>query len=193
MEQSEAAGTSEKEAMFSHRRLEYASFLAQIISSAAVVISLIFVGIQLNENTKIAIREESNATMSQWTAFRNSVYSDRNTAELFYDGLEGTRALDGADQLRFGYIFREHAWATFQIWDRAKGGLVPASNFTDGAGPDFLRVICTPGGSRAWSQVKPELPEGYVADMDRLTAPFEARYSVQCDPVPAGDEVPSHD
>ena len=193
MEQSEEANAPEKEAMFSHRRLEYASFLAQIISSAAVVISLIFVGIQLNENTKIAIREESNVTMSQWTAFRNSIYNDRNTAELFYGGLQGTRVLDGPDQMRFGYIFREHAWATFQIWERARGGLVPYSNFAAGAGPDFLRVICTPGGSQAWSQAKQELPKDYAADMDRLMASFETEHSVQCHPVPATDEASSHD
>ena len=159
-----------REAKLAQRRarVEYLAFIAQIVSAVAIVISLIFVGIQLHEGNTVTLRNESNATMTQWSAFRASVYADRETARMFEAGMAGDPPLDPVDNLRFLYLMREHAWATFQIWDRAKRGVLPTANFELGAAPDFLRVICTPGGTPAWNEIKHELPSAYVADMDRI-------------------------
>jgi hypothetical protein len=50
--------------------LEQLANLAQIIGSAGVVLSLIFVGLQLRQNTRAIQRNEHNATMAQWTVIR---------------------------------------------------------------------------------------------------------------------------
>ena len=60
-------------ATFHHVRMEYWSYAAQIVSAFAVIISLIFVGIQLRDGNRVAIRNESNATQEQWSAFRASI------------------------------------------------------------------------------------------------------------------------
>lgn len=188
----EAGASPDREHPFSHRRMEYVSFIAQVVASAGIVLSLVFVGIQLNENTTVAIRNESNATMAQWSAFRTSVYADRGTAEVFRAGMDASRPLDPADQLRFDYLMREHAWATFQIWDRVRMRLVPSAHFDVGAGPDFLRVICTPGGAATWARIRSELPSAYVADLEALMPPFTAANTVSCAPQ-APPEAPEVD
>jgi len=174
-----------------HRdRMEYFAFVAQIVSAFAVVVSLVFVGLQLREGNAVAMRDESNATMTQWTAFRTSIYSDRDTAEVIAAGLSRSRPLDEADQTRFLYIMREHGWATFQVWDRARNGLVEKWNFEIGAAEDFFKIICTPGGAPAWAIVKQELPPPYVADMDRLAGPYASKNGVACVPAPPATPPP---
>lgn len=163
-------------------RIEYMALIAEIVSAIAVVISLVFVGFQLRSGNTVMLRNEANATMEQWTNFRSSIYADRETAMMFQEGMDATPPLDPADRLRFLYVMREHAWATFQIWDRARLGLVPIANFEQGAAPDFLRVICTQGGAIAWAEIRRELPPAYVADMERIAMSYVETHEVRCVP-----------
>ena len=79
---------------------EQVSYLAQIVASVAVVASLIFVGLQIKQNTAALERNEHNSTMAQWTVIRMAIVKHRDIAELMTAGLHGERALDAADQLR---------------------------------------------------------------------------------------------
>ena len=79
---------------------EQISYLAQIVASVGVVVSLIFVGLQIRQNTGALQRNEHNSTMAQWTVIRMAIAKNRDIAELMTAGLQGERALDAADQLR---------------------------------------------------------------------------------------------
>ncbi|MDT8442444.1 MAG: hypothetical protein RQ723_12400 [Desulfuromonadales bacterium] len=163
-------------------RLEVWSFIAQIVTAVAVIGSLVFVWVELERGNRIAIRAEANATMSQWSDFRSSIYGDADVAGLLAAGLAGDLA-DTVDQMRFDYLLREHAWATYNVWDRAEKGLLPSVHFSDGAGPDFLRLLCTPGGAKAWARIRSELPPPYVEELDRLAGPYADEYAVSCSPL----------
>lgn len=69
------------------RTLETASHLSQIIASIAVFISLIYVGLQLSQNTAQLRRAENNATLTQFQAIRLSIIQNRDVAELLATGL----------------------------------------------------------------------------------------------------------
>jgi hypothetical protein len=72
--------------------LEHAFFVSQIIASVAIVASLIFVGLQVRDNTTALQRDEHNSTMAQWTVIRIVVAKHRDVAELMTDGFNGSRA-----------------------------------------------------------------------------------------------------
>ena len=119
---------------------EQISYLAQIVASVAVVASLIFVGLQIKQNTAALQRNEHNSTMAQWTVIRMAIVKHRDIAELMTAGLHGERALDAADQLRLEQMLQENAWAAFHIWDRTQRGIFPKGIFeaTGGALLDTL-------------------------------------------------------
>ena len=108
---------------------EQLSYLAQIVASVAVIVSLIFVGLQIKQNTGALQRNEHNSTMAQWTVIRMAIAKNRDIAELMTAGLHGERALDAADQLRLEQMLAEHAWAAFHIWDRTQRGVFPKGTF----------------------------------------------------------------
>ena len=75
---------------------EQLSYLAQIVASVGVIVSLIFVGLQIRQNTGALQRNEHNSTMAQWTVIRQAIAGNRDIAELMTAGLSGERALDAA-------------------------------------------------------------------------------------------------
>ena len=143
--------------------------LAQIVASIGVIVSLIFVGLQIRHNTGALQRNEHNATMAQWTVIRMAIAKDRDIAELMTAGLHGERSMDAADQLRLEQMLAEHAWASFHIWDRTQRGVFPKGTFEATAGVMMCDLLRTQRGEAWWRSAKHVgfIP-GFVADVDAL-------------------------
>ena len=150
---------------------EQLSYLAQIVASVGVVVSLIFVGLQIRQNTGALQRNEHNSTMEQWTVLRQAIAQNRDTAELMTSGLSGERALDAADQLRLEQMLQEYAWASFHIWDRTQRGVFPKGTFEATAGAFLCGLLTTPRGGTWWHNAKHTgfIP-GFVTDVDAILA-----------------------
>jgi hypothetical protein len=150
--------------------LEQWSYLATIIAGAGVILSLIFVGLQVRQNTRALQRNEHNSTMAQWTVIRMAIAQNRDIAEII-SGLRGDRAIDAADQLRLEHMLAEYAWAAFHIWDRTQRGVFPKGTFELTAAPLLADVLGTARGTEWWNRAKTAgfIP-AYVADVDAVLA-----------------------
>jgi hypothetical protein len=150
---------------------EQLSYLAQIVASVRVVVSLIFVGLQIKHNTGALQRNEHNSTMAQWTVIRMAIAKNRGIAELMTAGLHGERPLDAADQLRLEQMLAEYAWAAFHIWDRTQRGVFPKGTFEAACGPLLCDVLRTERGGTWWRSAKHTgfIP-GFVLDVDAVLA-----------------------
>src|SRR6476646_3173346 len=150
---------------------EKISYLAQIVASVGVVVSLIFVGLQIRQNTGALQRNEHNSTMEQWTVLRQAIAQNREIAELMTAGLSGARALDAADQLRLEQMLQEYAWASFHIWDRTQRGVFPKGTFEATAGAFLCGLLTTPGGGTWWQNAKGiGFVPAFVSDVDAVLA-----------------------
>ena len=150
---------------------EQLSYLAQIVASVGVIVSLIFVGLQIRHNTGALQRNEHNSTMAQWTVIRQAIAGNRDIAELMTAGLSGERALDAADQLRLEQMLSENAWAAFHIWDRTQRGVFPKGAFEATAGALLCGLLRTMRGEAWWRSAKHTgfIP-GFVLDVDAVLA-----------------------
>jgi hypothetical protein len=150
---------------------EQISYLAQIVASVGVVVSLIFVGLQIRHNTAALQRNEHNSTMAQWTVIRMAIAKNRDIAELMTAGLHGERAIDAADQLRLEQMLAEQAWAAFHIWDRTQRGIFPKGTFETTGGALLCGLLRTAGGGTWWRTAKQMgFPPGFVLDVDAVLA-----------------------
>jgi hypothetical protein len=150
---------------------EQISYLAQIVASVAVVASLIFVALQIKQNTRALQRNEHNSTMEQWTVIRQAIAQNREIAELMTAGLHGERSMDAADQLRLEQMLQENAWAAFHIWDRTQRGIFPKGTFEATAGALLCNLLKTPGGEGWWRKAKYiGFHPGFVSDVDAVLA-----------------------
>src|SRR5207237_1220054 len=150
---------------------EQISYLAQIVGSVGVVVSLIFVGLQIRQNTGALQRDEHNSTMAQWTVIRMAIAKNRDIAELMTAGLHGERAMDAADQLRLEQMLQEQAWAAFHIWDRTQRGIFPKGTFEASCGAHLCGLLRTAGGGTWWRGAKQTgFHPGFVLDVDAVLA-----------------------
>ena len=149
--------------------LEQLSYLAQIVGSVGLILSLVFVGLQIKHNTAALQRNEHNSTMAQWTVIRQAIATNRDIAELMTTGLRGESALDAADQLRLEQFLQEHLWASFHIWDRTQRGVFPKGTFELSVGQYLKDILGTARGGAWWRTAKTSafLPP-FVADVDAL-------------------------
>jgi hypothetical protein len=151
--------------------LEQLAYLAQIVASVGVVLSLIFVGLQVRQSTAALQRNEHNSTMEQWTVIRMAIAKHREIAELMTAGLDGTRPVDRADQLRLEQVLQENAWAAFHIWDRTQRGVFPKGTFELTGGALLRTILKTPVGAAWWEKAKTVgFVPNYVADVDAVLA-----------------------
>src|SRR3977135_4179341 len=150
---------------------EQLSYLAQIVASIGVIVSLIFLASQIKYNTAALQRNEHNSTMEQWTVLRQAIAQNREMHELMTTGLSGERALDAADQLRLEQMLQEYAWASFHIWDRTQRGVFPKGTFEATAGAFLCGLLTTPRGGTWWRQNKQTgfIP-AFVSDVDAVLA-----------------------
>jgi len=149
--------------------LEHVFFLSQIAASVGVIVSLIFVGLQIRQNTGELQRNEHNSTMAQWTVIRQAIATNRDIAELMTAGLAGENAIDAADQLRLEQMLAEYAWASFHIWDRTRRGVFPKGTFELTGGALLCVVLRTTRGGAWWRSAKQVgfIPE-FVVDVDAM-------------------------
>jgi hypothetical protein len=151
--------------------LEQFSYFAQIIGSVGVVVTLIFVGLQIRQNTRALQRNEHNSTMEQWTVIRMAIAKDRSIAEFMTAGLNGERVLDAADQLRLEQMLAEYAWAAFHIWDRTQRGVFPQGTFELTGGALLCGVLRTASGGAWWRSAKNSgFVPAFVVDVDAMLA-----------------------
>src|SRR5438105_11678553 len=150
---------------------EQISYLAQIVASVGVIVSLIFVGLQIRQNTGALQRNEHNSTMAQWTVIRMAIAKNRDIAEMMTAGLHGEGALDAADQLRLEQMLSENVWAAFHIWERTQRGIFPKGTFELTTGPHLSGLLKTVRGGAWWRSAKHTgfIP-GVVSDVDSVLA-----------------------
>ena len=150
--------------------------ISQLVAAVGVILSLVFVGLQVRQNTAALQRNEHNSIMAQWSVIRMAIAGNRDVAELMTAGLDGERSMDAADQLRLEQMLAEHAWASFHIWDRTQRGVFPKGTFELTAGPLLCSLLRTARGEAWWRSAKDVgfIPR-FVVDVDTLLARHSER------------------
>lgn len=96
--------------------LEQASFVAQIISAIAVFSSLVFVGLQVRQNTKAVRAASSQAHSAMYHALTDNIVNAQGFAETW------RKALDNLDDLRDEELVRffSFASASFRFFEASR-------------------------------------------------------------------------
>lgn len=145
------------------------SQIAQAISSAAVVASLVFVGIQLNQNTK-GTRATSHHAITEALNHINLIWArDAELARIWIAGSEGRHTLSCEERWRFDAVARAYMHVCETMYVQAALGAGDAGIVT--AEENGIRSVFRSPGIREWWA---ENPFGFSNDfrryVDRLCA-----------------------
>ena len=141
--------------------------IAEVVGAFAVVISLIYVGVQVNDSTRAvraASANDANVAVQSWYL---EVGSDQQTSELFYRVLMNGRPESKEEEFQFMMIF-QGAFLAFQnsFLLVEEGTIDPEVH--EGLTGAILIVKDTPGMELYWRQRRITLHPRFVAYVDDL-------------------------
>jgi len=94
----------------------------EFAGAIAVVITLLFLVIQIRQNTKQMRRLELNAAHQQFAVSRMAIATDREWAALVLKSATSVDELDPVDRLRINTWLLNQMQAHYHAWDRAREG-----------------------------------------------------------------------
>ena len=147
--------------------LSHMASIAEIIGAFAVVISLIYVGVQVNDSA-IAVRSASandaNVALQNWYLH---IGSDEQTSGLFYEGLTSKEPLPNKEEFQFLMMFHGAFLAMQNSYLLAEEGTIDI-DLREALTSVLLGVKDTPGMRRYWQQRKSTLHSDFADYVDEL-------------------------
>ena len=130
--------------------LEQAYYLAQISAGIAVVLSLIYVGIQLKQNTRAIRLTTMESVLQQFREHEALVCQSGEVADIFWRGHQDPSALNGPEVMRYhqlcNYYYKSFENANFQYRD----GVLDEENWSS-LKQFFIDVGNLPGMRQYWN------------------------------------------
>ena len=145
---------------------EWASF-AEIIGAFAVVISLVYVGIQVNDSVGAVRSASANDANVALQAFYLQLGADRETSSIMYRGLKSAQALTNEEE-EYQYLMMLHgAFLGFQnSYLLAEEGTID-QELLNSLKTTIANIHRLPGMKRYWRQRRSYLHSGFVEWVDR--------------------------
>lgn len=148
-------------------KLQTWSSIAEIIGAVAVVISLIYVGIQVNDGTsavRAASANDANVALQAWYL---QAGSDAQTSSVLYRGLLAETPLPGEEEFQF-LMITHAAFLGFQnSFLLAEEGTID-EKFLTSLTETIANIDQLPGMNRYWRQRKSYFHPDFVAWVDRV-------------------------
>ena len=152
--------------------LEALGNLGDFIGGIAVVITLIYLAVQVRQNTlqlrdstKLARIQARDVAFQNFSDFRSKIVSNGDVAEIYLKGLRDPKALEPAERLRFNLLANELFYMLQTSLQRAieLGGADPDESIRELVTDSVLRA---PGIRIWWNEHRGEFQPGFVAKID---------------------------
>ena len=148
-------------------KLSELASIAEIVGAFAVVVSLIYVGVQVNDSVRAVRSASANDAAVAVQDWYIQVGSDSETSTLFYEGLTSKEPLETNDEFQFLMLFHG-VFLGFQnsYLIAAEGTIDP--ELRESLNGAIVLVKDLPGTRRYWRQRKSTFHAAFVAYVDGL-------------------------
>ena len=130
---------------------------AEIFGVVAILVSLIYVAIQIRQSNNVARADAERAVLENWRQALDSLVVDTPTTDAFLRGLADFDSLTPVEKTRLSYKLIELNAVHHTMELMGKKGLVDDTlvQLTENV---MFSYILTPGGRRWWAMNGPFLP-----------------------------------
>jgi hypothetical protein len=170
--------------------------IGEIIGAIAVVITLIYLAIQLrqnnrqiSENTKVARLAARDTTQQAFSRYRHLIANSPDLAELYLRGCADYGALPVADRLRFASLLLEFLLAWNLRYLHIRNGLQEAETW-ERQKPFLLGVLMQPGVRYWWDRNKHLFDSAFVLATEKMIASASREESAAAQQGAAADAPP---
>ena len=149
--------------------------ISEVIGALAVVASLVYLALQIRQNTKQLEQNERtsraasvSASATSYRENRQHIYTNREVAEIQLRGMADPQSLTEIEGYQFRLLMSNFMDANWDMYAQtAVTGHSPETWAAQGR-KVIGRVLASPGGRWFWQNFCDEYPEEFRAEVDRI-------------------------
>ena len=146
---------------------EAAGAIGEIIGALAVFLTLIYLALQIRQNTKAVQASAVDASISKVTSVRQSMYESAEIAGIYIAGLANPDDLDELSRTRFRLLMHNVLLAISNIHSQTNfAGL--SSSMWESQLVLLRRVVTSPGGQWFWKEYQLEFDETFREQIEAI-------------------------
>jgi hypothetical protein len=140
--------------------------IAEVLGAMAVLATLLYLTIQLKQNTAQLKSTARDASLSEFAKFRMVMFENRDVADLFQNGTIDLSSLDETDLMRYRMGFVHVMAAMGGLLERVEEGTLNYDKeYLEGLVKPF---VSNPGSRDMWNSVKYQFHPDYQKFVDDL-------------------------
>lgn len=141
--------------------------VGETVGALAVLITLVYLAMQIRQNTKSVQAAAVDSANSQVSKIREVIFADANVANMYRRGNEDPASLSQDDTIRYRLLIHNIMLAlSNSITQASVSGL--SEGTTQVELPILSRVVGTAGGRWFWETYRQEFEESFRQTIDEL-------------------------
>ncbi len=149
--------------------LEDLGNLGEFIGAIAVVVSLVYLAIQVRRNTRAVRAATHHSLTTSVHGLHGMVAENEGLAHIYFTGLRDRKALQPEERLRFDTLLRSVFLWYEDFFYQSQQGMVDEQTWR-ARERELLQVLSRPGIGEWWSRSSTLLSESFRAHVEALLA-----------------------
>lgn len=155
-------------------RLQRYALIAEIIGAAAVVISLIFVGWELRQSTRLNQIEATQTLVQNYQNSLDVLSYEADGACIYVNGINGLEYLNDVERLRFFVIMFNITRTSEQLYHYSLEGMIDERTWR--GFKRQIQEVMSYNGSRQWWEIRKSwFSDDYQQYIDELITSTETK------------------
>ena len=139
----------------------------EFLGAIAVLVSLVYLALQIRHNT-MTVRAGTSAAISESLARSTEVLGvDPQAARVYILGLAGDSSLSFEENLQFNFLFRTYMRRVENAYYQQLRGFVDTDHWQT-TERTLSQMLKMPGGKRNWEESRDLYSDRFVAHLDRI-------------------------
>jgi hypothetical protein len=139
--------------------------IAEIIGSFVVVISFLYLALQIRQSSKSARSASANQSRMAVTDVLSAISSDSETSKVYTTGMSTPDSLELHERVRFDLIIYQQIRVTETIFFEYQEGFVSEELWL-GQWRGARSILSTRGGRESWNRQKEFISKSYMVWVD---------------------------
>ncbi len=141
--------------------------IGEITGAVAVFVTLVYLAIQIKQNTKFERANALDSSIRTFGAIRETIFTDRELSALYLKGAREPESLDEEETLRFRLLMHNVCLSFWHIYSQSQYTELPG-DIWEVQETGILRVLSLPGGKWFWENYRLEFPSPFRAEVERI-------------------------
>ena len=143
--------------------------IAELLSATGVIISLVYVGSQVRQNTKMMHAASIDATSGASNYVREQIVAHADVASLYNKGNRNPDELTDEEAVRYRVLIHSILWTSWNSYAQTQLTGLDRSVF-EAQKPFIRRIVSSPGGKWFWRAYRSEFEASFRETIEEILA-----------------------